>query len=119
MTHPRHQLDALLSHPVRFSIAALLASANRAEFGFVRDQVEISDSVLSKQTSTLQSAGYVSVDKAFIGKRARTWLSLTDAGRRTFDRHLDALRTIAAGTDDRTATIGAPTIHDTATRPRT
>jgi DNA-binding MarR family transcriptional regulator len=67
---------------VRFSIVALLAAADRAEFGFVRDYVEIDDSTLSKQVSSLERAGYVKVQKGFIGKRARTWLSLTRTGRR-------------------------------------
>lgn len=97
MSHPRHELDSLLGHPVRFSIVALLAAATRAEFGFVRDQVEVNDSVLSKQVSALEEAGYVKVHKGFIGRRARTWLSLRPEGRRRFDRHLAALRRIAAG----------------------
>jgi DNA-binding MarR family transcriptional regulator len=82
---------------VRYSIVALLAGATRAEFGFVRDQVEVSDSVLSKQASALEQAGYLKVRKGFIAKRARTWLSLTREGRRMFDRHLAALRRIADG----------------------
>ena len=97
MSHPRHELDKLLGHPVRFSIVALLAAADRAEFSFVRDQLEVSDSVLSKQMTTLQEAGHVKVHKGFVGNRPRTWLSLTASGRRTFDRHLRALREIAAG----------------------
>jgi nucleoside-diphosphate-sugar epimerase len=58
-------------------------------------EVEITDSVLSKQVSALEQAGYVKVHKGFIGKRTRTWLSLTAVGRRRFDRHLAALRSIA------------------------
>jgi DNA-binding transcriptional ArsR family regulator len=96
LSHPRHELDDLFGHPVRFSIMALLAAATKAEFGFVRDQVEVSDSVLSKQVSALQQAGYVKVDKAFVGKWPRTWLSLTKSGRRAFERHLAALREIAS-----------------------
>ncbi len=76
---------------------ALLAAADRAEFGFVRDQVEVNDSVLSKQVSALQEAGYVKAHKGYIDNRARTWLSLTGKGRRTFERHLAALREIAEG----------------------
>ena len=95
MSHPRHELEDLFGHPVRFSIIALLAAAERVEFGFVRDEVEVSDSMLSKQMSALEQAGYVKVHKSFIGKRARTWLSLTALGRRRFDRHLAALRSIA------------------------
>ena len=97
MSHPRHALDDLLSHPVRFSIAALLAAASTVEFSFVRDHVEVTDSMLSKQVSALEQAGYLKVNKGFIGKRPRTWLSLTREGRRVFDRHMAALREIAAG----------------------
>jgi DNA-binding MarR family transcriptional regulator len=96
LNHPRHDLDDLLGHPVRFSVVAMLAAAERAEFAFVRDNVEVSDSVLSKQMSALEQAGYVKVSKGFVGKRPRTWLSLTGSGRRRFTRHLNALREIAS-----------------------
>ena len=96
MSHPRHELDDLLGHPVRFSVVAMLAAAERAEFGFVRDNVEVTDSVLSKQMTSLQQAGYVKVSKGFVGKRPRTWLSLTKDGRRRFERHMNALREIAS-----------------------
>lgn len=96
MRHPRHELDDLLGHPVRFSIVAMLAAADRAEFAFVRDNVEVSDSVLSKQVGALEEAGYVKVRKGFVGKRPRTWLSLTADGRRRFARHMSALREIAS-----------------------
>jgi DNA-binding MarR family transcriptional regulator len=97
LSHPRHELDDLLSHPVRFSVVALLAAAQQAEFSFVRDNVEVTDSVLSKQMSALEQGGYVKVKKGFVGKRPRTWLSLTRQGRQKFERHLGALREIAAG----------------------
>ena len=97
MSHPRHELDDQLGHPVRFSIMALLAAATKAEFGFVRDHVEVSDSVLSKQVSVLEQAGYVKVYKGFVGKWPRTWLSLSKEGRRVFERHLAALTEIAQG----------------------
>lgn len=82
---------------MRFSIVATLAGAEQAEFSFVRDTVEVSDSVLSKQVATLESAGIVKVKKGYVGKRPRTWLSLTAFGRRAFQDHLAALRDIAGG----------------------
>jgi hypothetical protein len=72
--HPRHRLDPVIHSPVRLSIVACLAAAERAEFGFVRDTVEVSDSVLSKQVTVLAEAGYVQVRKGYVGKRPRTWL---------------------------------------------
>ena len=64
-----------MGHPVRYSIMALLAAADRAEFGFVRDHVEVSDSVLSKQMSALEDAAYVKVHKGYVENRPRSWLS--------------------------------------------
>ena len=93
-SHPRHRLDPLLQRPVPFSIAALLASADEAEFAFVRDAIELSDSTLSKQSSALEAAGYVVVRKGYFGKIPRTWLSMTPAGRAAFAAHLAALREI-------------------------
>lgn len=95
--HPRHRLDELLTHAVRFSIVAALADVDRAEFSLVRDGVEISDSVLSKQVALLEAAGYVGVEKGRVGRRPRTWLRLTDAGRAALARHVAALRAIAGG----------------------
>jgi DNA-binding MarR family transcriptional regulator len=95
--HARHRLDEVIHAPVRFSIVASLAGADEAEFSAVRDTVEVSDSVLSRQVGTLEAAGYVKVRKGYVGKRPRTWLSLTAAGRAAYERHLTALRAIADG----------------------
>ncbi|WP_336650739.1 transcriptional regulator [Kocuria rosea] len=95
--HARHRLDELIHAPVRLSIVAALAQVDEAEFAHVRDTVEVSDSVLSKQATQLETAGYVKIRKGYVGKRPRTWLSLTPAGRTAYTGHLEALRAIAAG----------------------
>ncbi|WP_412538126.1 transcriptional regulator [Longispora sp. K20-0274] len=96
-THPRHRLNETVHAPVRFSIMAALVAADQAEFGFIRDAVQISDSVLSRQVGVLEAAGFVAVRKGYVGKRPRTWLSLTAEGRQVFADHLAALRAIADG----------------------
>ena len=95
--HPRHRLDEVIHSPVRFSIVAALAAVDVAEFGTVRDLVQVSDSVLSKQVTQLEAAGYVKVKKGYVGKRPRTWLRLSSAGRSAFRSHLEALHEIADG----------------------
>ncbi|GIH60040.1 MULTISPECIES: winged helix-turn-helix domain-containing protein [Microbispora] len=92
--HPRHELDEIIHAPVRLSIMAALAAADKADFRFLRDTIEVSDSLLSKHILTLEQAGYVRVEKTFVGKRARTWLSLTDGGRTAFETYMDVLRRI-------------------------
>jgi DNA-binding MarR family transcriptional regulator len=108
--HPRAELDDLLLHPVRFSILALLHHVAKAEFAAVRDAVEVSDSALSKQLGVLEGAGYVAVEKRFVGKRPNTRLSLTKLGREVFARHLSALQAVVD--------TSLPTDHDASPTPR-
>lgn len=87
-------LDPLIHAPVRLQMMALLAAAAEAEFAFVRDSLEISDSVLSKHASALENAGYLHIRKGHVGKRPRTWLKLTDQGRAAFAEYVAALQQI-------------------------
>jgi DNA-binding MarR family transcriptional regulator len=96
MSHPRTRLDDVMHQPVRFSIVAALAAAAELEFSTVRDVVEISDSLLSQHAARLEEAGYLQVRKGHVGKRPRTWLSVTAEGRAAFDNHVEALRAIVA-----------------------
>lgn len=93
--HLRHSLDPVIHQPVRFSIMAALSATKEAEFSFIRDMVEINDSLLSRHVTTLEKAGYIKVRKGFVGKKPRTWLSLSDCGRTAFQKHLDTLKKIA------------------------
>jgi DNA-binding MarR family transcriptional regulator len=85
------RFDELIHAPTRLAIVSLLAATQRADFKYVRDELGLSDSALSKQLSTLESAGYVEIRRTFIGKRPRTSASLSRAGRRAFDQHVAAL----------------------------
>lgn len=87
-------LDPVIHAPARLQIVSLLAAATEAEFGFVRDSLEISDSVLSKHAAALEKAGYVEIRKGYVGKRPRTWLKLSPEGRRAFTAYVDTLRSI-------------------------
>ena len=92
--HPRHRLDEVIHIPVRFSIVSALDEVDEAAFSQLRDAIEVSDSVLSKHATRLDEAGYVKNRKGYVGKRPRTWLSLTRAGRTAYRDHLHALRAI-------------------------
>src|ERR1700729_3239771 len=86
------RFDELIHAPTRLAIVSLLAAAQWADFKYIRDELGLSDSALSKQLSTLESAGYVTIRRTFIGKRPRTSTSLSQDGRQAFDQHVAALR---------------------------
>ena len=92
--HPRYRLDEVIHAPVRLSIISALAAADRVDFRFLRELVEVSDSLLSKHMTLLEEAKYVAVTKGYQGKRPRTWFTLTDTGRAAFDAYLAALHEI-------------------------
>jgi DNA-binding MarR family transcriptional regulator len=102
------ELDQVLLDPTRLTIVALLAAAEWAEFGFVRDSVKLSDSALSKQVTTLSRNDYVEVRKGYVGKRPRTWLNLSDTGRNALAEHVSALQAIV----EKARSDGAKQPHD-------
>lgn len=92
MTEPR--FDELIHPGTRLSIVSVLAAAEWTDFAFLRDQLDLSDSALSKQLSTLEDAGYVTLDRALSNGRRRVRAMLTAAGRAAFDGHVAALKAI-------------------------
>lgn len=96
MTARDRVLDPTLLDPTRLHIVSLLAGTQWAEFGFVRTELGLSDSALSKQLTNLQRLGYVELEKGYVGKRPRTWANLSGAGRAALAAHVAALQDIAA-----------------------
>ena len=90
------RFDELIHAPTRLEIISLLAAAQWADFKYIRDEIGLSDSALSKQLSILESAGYVEIRKGFVGKRPRTSAALSKAGRQAFEQHVAALQRIIA-----------------------
>jgi DNA-binding MarR family transcriptional regulator len=93
------RFDELIHPSTRLSLVALLAAADWAEFAFLRDQLELSDSALSKQLSTLEDAGYVHIERPLRDRRRRVRVRLTAAGATAFKGHVAALREIVEATD--------------------
>ncbi len=103
------ELNPIINTTTRLAIMAVLAAVEEMEFGVVRDSAGITDSVLSKQATALEKAGYLQVRKGSIGRRPRTWLSLTDGGRTAIRSHIAALRDLLDGTDSSPTTSPLPT----------
>lgn len=89
------RFDDEIHAPLRLQLCAALAPVRSAEFSALRETLGVSDSVLSKHLSRLQSVGYVGVDKATRGGRVHTSASLTEVGRSALRGHLAALRALA------------------------
>ena len=84
-------LDPVMHSPKRLAAMAILANSATTSFRFLKEQLELSDSDLSKQMTALEAAGYVGSYKAGRGRGTSTTYTLTRAGSRAFAAHRRAL----------------------------
>lgn len=99
MTHPAVELDDVVHQRTRLAILAVLVEARRADFGFLKETLGLTDGNLSRHLQVLEEAGYVSITKGYEGKRPRTWASATGLGRKAFRAEVDTLRAIVRRVD--------------------
>ncbi|MGH3679943.1 MAG: winged helix-turn-helix domain-containing protein [Natronosporangium sp.] len=94
VTHPVRDLDEVVHQRVRLGILAVLTETKRADFGFLRTTLELTDGNLSRHLQVLEAAGYVAIEKTYERRRPRTWVRATRQGRTAFAREVAALRAL-------------------------
>jgi len=91
------QPDPVIHQPARLKImGALKALPPREQLEFMRLKaiVGMTDGNLGAHIATLEQAGYVEVEKDFVGKKPRTRVRLTKPGHRAFEDYVAFLRQI-------------------------
>jgi DNA-binding MarR family transcriptional regulator len=93
-------LDEIIHQPLRLKIMAALnalpPAAAGLEFSRLKKLTGTTDGNLGAHIETLARAGYVTVEKAFVGKKPQTTVTVTGAGRGAFARHVANLQEIIA-----------------------
>ncbi len=91
------ELNSMIHQQVRLRIMAALSALHDddiIDFSFLKKQLGLTDGNLGSHLLKLENAGYIHVDKRFVGKKPRTDLRLTLKGRSAFEEHMQALRQI-------------------------
>jgi DNA-binding MarR family transcriptional regulator len=91
------QLNEIIHQPVRLRIMAALAAleaGSEVDFIYLRDLLEVTDGNLGAHLRKLEEAGYIAVNKTFVDRKPRTFLSITAEGRKVFQDHVTALEAI-------------------------
>jgi len=92
--------DEIIHQQTRLRIMATLhalSEGKQVEFTRLRAIVGATDGNLGAHLLTLEKAGYIAITKDFLGKKPRTRVVLTRAGRKAFNRHVAFLRAILEG----------------------
>ena len=91
------ELNEIIHQPVRLRIMAALATleaGNEVDFTYLRDLLDVTDGNLGAHLRKLEEAGYIAVNKTFVERKPRTYVSATEDGRRVFREHVAALEKI-------------------------
>jgi DNA-binding MarR family transcriptional regulator len=88
--HPTNGLDDTVHQRHRLGILTITAEA-RADFGYLRDALGLTPGNLSRHLTVLEEAGLIQVEKGYEGRRPRTWVGITGAGRAALAAEVDAL----------------------------
>jgi DNA-binding MarR family transcriptional regulator len=91
------ELDNIIHQPLRLQIMASLVTLEPVEqmdFTFLRNLLKATDGNLGAHLEKLEGAGYIRIEKTFVAKKPRTFISVSDKGRDAFTQHIAALKLI-------------------------
>jgi DNA-binding MarR family transcriptional regulator len=91
------ELNETIHQPVRLRVMATLVTLEQndeVDFIYLRDLLDVTDGNLGAHLRKLEEAGYIAVNKTFIERKPRTYVSATAEGRRVFQEHVAALESI-------------------------
>jgi DNA-binding MarR family transcriptional regulator len=92
--------DEIIHQSLRLKIMATLNAlpkAEKLEFTRLKALLKATDGNLGAHIATLESAGYIAVEKDFADRKPRTRVSVTAAGKRAFEGHVAYLRELIDG----------------------
>ena len=90
------QIDEVIHGRVRLGVMAYLATAQSAEFNALKARLQVTDGNLATHLRKLEDASYVTVEKAFVGRKPMTRIHITETGRTAFVSYLDAIGRLVA-----------------------
>ncbi len=92
--------DEIIHQSMRLRITSTLNALGpkeKMEFGRLKALLSATDGNLATHLTALEKAGYVDIAKDFVGKKPRTRVALTPAGRKAFARHVAYLKALIEG----------------------
>jgi DNA-binding MarR family transcriptional regulator len=92
--HPTNGLSDVVHQKHRLGILTIAAETKRVEFGYLKDALELTGGNLSRHLTVLVEAGLLDMEKGYDGKRPKTWVAITRAGRQALAAEVAALRAL-------------------------
>ena len=91
------RIDDVIHGRLRLGVMAYLAEAEVASFNELKAVLRVTQGNLSIQLRKLEDAGYIGIEKSFLGRKPLTRARITSAGRAAFAGYLDAIGKLVDG----------------------
>ena len=91
---PIAEIDRVIHEPARLMILALLYVVESGDFTFLMRQTGLTWGNLSSHMTKLEEAGYIEIEKEFVGRKPHTMLHLTDQGRAAFREYRQSMKQV-------------------------
>lgn len=91
MKYAIHTLNKAFDHRVRLGVMAVLLANDSVSFNDLKESLDLTDGNLASHVAALEKAGYVVVNKQFVGKKPNTTYTASAEGKQAFQEHLTAL----------------------------
>lgn len=88
------EIDEVIHGRVRLAIMAFLSGAGSAEFNELKKRAGANDGNLSVHLRKLEEAGYIDIEKRFVGKKPQTLCHLNKTGRDAWVGYIDHVQTL-------------------------
>ncbi len=89
--NPIKNLNKVFENRIRLGLMSALMVNDSINFNEVKELLQITDGNLASHCKGLEEAGYIKVQKGFIGRKTNTIYTATKAGEKAFKLHIDAL----------------------------
>ena len=91
------ELNPLLHSQLRLAVMSILLSVDEADFVYLKEQTNATAGNLSVQLDKLSEAGYIEVEKSFVGKKPRTVCRMTSIGQEAMAEYVEVLKEYLSG----------------------
>src|SRR5438046_9081329 len=91
------QIDDVIHGRLRLGVMAYLADAEVADFNELKALLQATQGNLSVHLRKLEDAGYVAIEKSFLGRKPLTRIRITPPGRQAFAEYLKAMSRLVDG----------------------
>jgi DNA-binding MarR family transcriptional regulator len=102
---PTESLDEVVHQRARLGILTITHESRKVEFRFLQETLGLTAGNLSQHLRVLEEAGLVVIEKGSEGRRPRTWVAITKAGKTALRQEIATLKALVIRVEEAGGTV--------------